>query len=247
MTPGQKVRLLKQLERGLLRQMVRLRNRTILGAYKEALDSGYVDVDRLLVSYRSNVAVALEEHYAKAIRHFGRVTRRELSRAKQEVAGEEFYDLLIASYTAEHALFRASGIAGTLREDILTAMENALEAGATVQGVARAVRTVSGLTAARSVVIAITETHNAAMYASVETAREIETRQGERLFKQWAPTLDERTRPAHMAMEGTPPIPMNEKFTVGGEKMDRPGDPAASPENTIRCRCVLKYYYEDEL
>jgi hypothetical protein len=64
---------------------------------------------------------------------------------------------------------------------------------------------------------------------------------GVQMLKEWLPTLDDRTRPAHAAMNGQPPIPLNEKFVVDGELMDRPGDPSASPANVIACRCALGY------
>jgi hypothetical protein len=42
-------------------------------------------------------------------------------------------------------------------------------------------------------------------------------------------------------MDGAEPIPTDEPFIVDGEEMDRPGDPAGSPENVTKCRCTLDY------
>ncbi len=66
------------------------------------------------------------------------------------------------------------------------------------------------------------------------------------MLKAWSPTLDDRTRPEHAAMDGSEPIGMDELFDVGGEMLDRPGDPAGSPENTISCRCVCTYSEAEE-
>jgi SPP1 gp7 family putative phage head morphogenesis protein len=54
--------------------------------------------------------------------------------------------------------------------------------------------------------------------------------------KQWMALLDGKTRPAHAEAHGQVRA-LDEVFTVGGEAMMHPGDPAASPENTVNCRC----------
>ncbi len=60
------------------------------------------------------------------------------------------------------------------------------------------------------------------------------------LLKGWMATADTRTRPSHLAAHErymTDPIPVNEPFEIGGEDLMYPGDPTASPENTVNCRC----------
>jgi len=71
--------------------------------------------------------------------------------------------------------------------------------------------------------------------------RAAEDKLGVKMLKEWLPTLDGRTRPDHAAMAGSDPIPLEEKFLVGGEEMDRPGDPNASAEQVCGCRCTLGY------
>ena len=56
--------------------------------------------------------------------------------------------------------------------------------------------------------------------------------------KEWLTALDERTREWHTEANGQV-VGINEKFIVAGEELDCPGDPAASPENIINCRCTL--------
>jgi len=55
--------------------------------------------------------------------------------------------------------------------------------------------------------------------------------------KEWLSTNDDRTRPEHIAANGQV-VGINEKFNVGGEELEFPGDPNGSPENTIQCRCT---------
>lgn len=54
--------------------------------------------------------------------------------------------------------------------------------------------------------------------------------------KQWFALLDENTRPDHAAAHGQVRA-MAQAFDVGGEAIQHPGDPAASAENVINCRC----------
>lgn len=54
--------------------------------------------------------------------------------------------------------------------------------------------------------------------------------------KEWVTTLDSVTRDAHVLADGQN-VPINESYLVGGELLKQPGDPSASPENRIRCRC----------
>lgn len=63
-------------------------------------------------------------------------------------------------------------------------------------------------------------------------------------YKEWISTLDDRTRDAHLVMDGVV-IPINDKFdvpttseTIGGF-LEYPGDPTADISNVANCRCTL--------
>ncbi len=61
--------------------------------------------------------------------------------------------------------------------------------------------------------------------------------------KSWLAAMDERTRPthgdAHMRYQADP-IPIDAKFIVGNSEMDAPGDPSASAEEIVNCRCGIQ-------
>lgn len=61
---------------------------------------------------------------------------------------------------------------------------------------------------------------------------------GERRWRQWWSTGDDRVRAAHRQAHGQT-RPVGEKFLVGGFPMDYPGDPAAPPDLVTNCRCSL--------
>ncbi len=54
---------------------------------------------------------------------------------------------------------------------------------------------------------------------------------------EWYATMDNRTRPEHMAAHGQI-RKLGEPFDVGGEKLIYPGDPNGSAGNTCQCRCT---------
>jgi len=94
----------------------------------------------------------------------------------------------------------------------------------------------------RAMVIARTETHNAAM-AGVEAALKYKNiKVGS---KTWVAINDNRTRPSHVAVGGTT-VPFDEPFSVGGAQMMRPGDASlgAGAEEIVNCRCSILYHSE---
>ena len=54
--------------------------------------------------------------------------------------------------------------------------------------------------------------------------------------KEWMATMDERTRDDHANADGQI-VDMDDDFIIGGEKLQYPGDPSGSAEETISCRC----------
>lgn len=114
---------------------------------------------------------------------------------------------------------------------------------------AQITRNIDGLTKvgrSRAALIARTETHNAASFANHQYHKTASEEYGIEMLKRWVSTSDLRTRSAHNLANGQT-VPMDEKFTVGGAKMDYAGDPAGGARNVVNCRCVIIYVEpEDE-
>jgi hypothetical protein len=81
-----------------------------------------------------------------------------------------------------------------------------------------------------------TEATNAANLGTMRSALDIFG--ADSLQKEWIAALDERVRSVHAEANGQV-VAFNEKFKVGGELLDRAGDPAGSPWNVINCRCSI--------
>jgi len=72
--------------------------------------------------------------------------------------------------------------------------------------------------------------------------------------KFWIHSADNRVRPSHEAVGratnpafGGAPIPINQKFTVGGYKAKGPHDPSLPANETINCRCRLGFVVPEEI
>jgi uncharacterized protein with gpF-like domain len=65
--------------------------------------------------------------------------------------------------------------------------------------------------------------------------------------REWVSSMDDRTRDEpgadHVAADGQI-VGMKEPFTVSGERLMFPGDPAGSAANVIACRCQLVFIYD---
>jgi hypothetical protein len=81
-----------------------------------------------------------------------------------------------------------------------------------------------------------TEATNAANYATEQAALNLFP--GQNMTKTWKSGFDDRVRDAHRAANGQV-VPFNGKFSVGGESLQRPGDPNGSASNVINCRCSM--------
>ena len=84
----------------------------------------------------------------------------------------------------------------------------------------------------------------AAINSATETAADLDENP-DALVKVWFSMEDDRVRPTHAEANGQS-VAVDEKFTVGGSKMDHPGDMTAPIEEWINCRCVIGLVRQDE-
>jgi hypothetical protein len=232
---------MSRLEVRLRGEQGRARNAMIRQAAREYEKHGHPPA-HVFVAHRTRVRGVIADHYRRTIPVFGDMAMRQVkSRRIDRKDAQGVYETLIQQWVSSQSLKKATMIADTDRDDVLGAISAGLAEGEGVSAIASAIRGLTSLSPYRAATVARTETHAAATFGSIESVREAERRLDVKMLKEWLPTLDDRTRPEHAAMAGADPIPMDEEFLVGGEAMDRPGDPGASPENLINCRCALAY------
>jgi hypothetical protein len=95
----------------------------------------------------------------------------------------------------------------------------------------------------RALRIARTEVVGASNAGSYKGAGSFTTK----INKIWLVNLDEKTREDHIDMANADHIPYEYKWDVGGEMMLHPGDPDASAENVINCRCAITYEPQQDI
>jgi len=224
--------------------------RQLSATYKSAAreyekGNGASGIRKALEGHRSDVYYILGGIYAKAIPAYGRLIIRQIKTAvpnyetKSSLSGnsDNFFINLASSWILQEGLKRASSISDTTLDDINRILDNGLQQGLSIPEISKDIRGLSGeFSSRRAKTIAITEVHNASMFASVQTAKATELS----LIKEWASVEDSRVRPSHAAADGQQ-REMNDKFTIGGARMDRPGDPTAPAAEVINCRCTLLY------
>lgn len=230
------------LEVKLLRTAGVARNTYIRASAKAYAETGHPPA-YLTTDHERRLAGLLTAHYFRTGDYFGKLALRSIKSGRK--AALTPIQALMAEWVRTQALRKAKLIAATDRDEVIDTIADGLREGLGAAETATAIRKLTGMTAYRASLIARTETHAAATYGSIESVRDAEQTLDMPMLKQWLPTSDSRTRPEHLAMRGKPPIPLGEKFTVGGEAMDRPGDPSASAHNVIACRCSLVYSEAD--
>lgn len=142
--------------------------------------------------------------------------------------------------TATEALLAAVGtrIAGAARDELAAG----LDAGESVPQLRDRLRAAfaregAALGDSREAAIAQTEVTRAWNAGVLAAARAL-TGPDRPLAKQWVTREDERVRPTHRDADGQLRF-LDRPFTVGGASLMAPGDPAAPPSETVRCRCRL--------
>lgn len=203
--------------------------------------------DQLFSDHLGMMGIIAEQYQKVAIRLairealFGKQKSRTAPRMK--ATWDALWLYLVHYWISTYGAHRVRTAARTTRQDMQRILDIALSAEVEFNPVAVAIQLLRAkqLSAPRADVIARSEVHAAMMFASQEGAAKLSRDEGVVMLKRWVPVEDERTRTNHAAMKGTAAIPLESDFLVGGERMARPGDPSASAENVIRCRCVCAY------
>ncbi|MGW6376245.1 phage minor head protein [Rhodococcus sp. NPDC055112] len=86
--------------------------------------------------------------------------------------------------------------------------------------------------------IARTEIQAAMEAGALAAAQASEEITGDKMYKRWLSTHDERTRLSHSVADGQM-VRLAEPFIVGGTPVQHPADPAGAARETINCRCTL--------
>jgi uncharacterized protein with gpF-like domain len=257
LTPKQSDSIMRRIESPFEREVANEKDRYLNETIRTFPTTGRLS-EELFQEHRRMMTLIEAKYTRRAVHAFGlRVKNDVISSAKnnkqlfstdfeQVLESETFFDRLSALWMALHGAEQANLASETTRNDIRRAIVDVQgEEGPSTQKIVERLALLKEINKSRAKVIARTEIHNSATFASEETAKSISRDVDEPLLKRWIPAEDERTRQSHAVMINHPAIPLDQSFTVGGQKMSRPGDPNGSAANVINCRCVLVYEFAE--
>jgi hypothetical protein len=172
----------------------------------------------------------------------GRKNADDLLGKKKAVSSVAVTNVLFNKWVNKAGLLKAKEINETtyekLLKDLQVVMSESVGAGdgiAVMVGklLAATENVYDNMSKSRAVLIARTESASSMNFGTVKT---YETAGVEK--KTWLSTRDDRTRDEHAVMMDIT-VGINEKFDVGGELLDYPGDPEGSAGNICNCRCTI--------
>lgn len=165
--------------------------------------------------------------------------RMVIDGAAGKAAKPSLFERLVLGWIEEAAARKVTAITATTRRQLQRSIAAARAEGVGTAGVARRIRDDLGgtIAAARSHVIARTETHAAANAAQHFAA---ESLQRDDMKREWIAAEDERTREDHSDANGQV-VALEQPFTVGGALLMYPGDMGGPPEQVINCRCTTGF------
>lgn len=152
------------------------------------------------------------------------------------------FDRLLQQFIDSQSFDKANEIAESSINELRIILANGLEEGLSNDEISKLItdKFRDQLSESRTIRIVRTETHNALMFANLTSTQILDRDLNLGLVKEWVAVEDDRTREDHQIADGQT-VPLNELFTVGPDRMERPGDPTASAGNVINCRCALVF------
>jgi hypothetical protein len=163
------------------------------------------------------------------------------------------FERIMLQFVNRFGALKVQQILDTTRDQLRKIVDAGVQEGLGQEAIARQItERIPTLSRARARVIARTEVHNAAIYASQEVARELPFP----MMKRWISVYDARTRgfgesdgvvdQANHRVMNNVTVPMDGTFEVpnrfgGRDIMSGPADPAAPVYQIANCRCALIY------
>ena len=236
----QYMRNLVRLERPFAKQFKTALNKMITEAAAAAEHGQPREAKNIVKRFEKEQQTILQSRYASTSAVFGRlidgaIEKPEKKETKAKLS-ESFWDAIMR-WAKNEAAAKIKRISKTSKQMIASAVDAGINEGESNWMIAERIRDLKRVTESRAMLIARTETHNAAGQAADVMSSSMNIKQE----KKWLAASDERTRASHKEMGGKDWIDADKQFNVGGAMMDHPGDSAGGPENVCNCRCAVMY------
>ena len=245
--------MLNRLEGGFRRKISKAINKRYRAAATALAKDGPLGIVNALRGHQDEIAQLLRQQYLRTAEVFGRRTLDSLKGAgtweKKDFGDDQFNRYLREWLDSETATQISHDISKTTRLEIQRILDRGIVAGDSVETIARAMRKKLGplKSGIRAHVIARTETHNAASFASHSAAQSAGI---PGIMREWIDVDDSRTRWSHDVEGGGGPKEyksMHESFVLTRKdgsmySLKRPGDPDGPPDGVIMCRCAVIFH-----
>ena len=163
---------------------------------------------------------------------------------KRSTKAEIDFESIISQWLNSNAGLRIVSVHSTLIESIIGVIAKGYEDNISVSDITRNLQNKFGWYKAQALRIARTETTTATNYATVLASQSSELV----LEKTWISVQDNRTRRKiydHLDMNGQK-VGEFDKFFVGGEELEYPGDMKGKAGNIINCRCKVVFTVKED-
>ncbi len=190
-------------------------------------------------AHAARLAVIVRPYALASFKTFWIRVKQALGDQLERKYTEEQLDKMSAKYIKDWVQERVTEVSKTTANKISKAINEGRANDRTHRQIARDIEDATGgeIGDARARTIARTEIHSATQAGSLASAEDADI---PGLKKEWLTVGDERVRQDHADADGQRQE-LDEPFDIGGESLMQPGDPTASPDETINCRCVLTY------
>ena len=215
-------------------------------------ETGVYDYQAAGVALRDELLPVLraqQERVAKSVLAFARENYRNRSDQKGLLANYSIGDrdaFLLDSFLMYRQ--RDLVLANTsfnIAFDLRNKISRMIEAGDSQRDVRKMI-SAQGFPRNRAEMIARTEMHIAANTAHHKIHTNIAAETGEKFFKKWINSGDDRVRSIHSNVDPQI-VAMDETFSIAGDELAHAGDPSASAKNVINCRCTVVYVNENDI
>jgi len=165
-----------------------------------------------------------------------------LKRVEKTIKADIDFEAIISQWLNTNAGLRIVSVHSTLIDSIINVIAKGYEDNISVAEITRNLQRQFGWYKMQALRIARTETTTATNYATILAAQSSNLV----LEKTWISVQDSRTRRPpnsiydHLDMNGQI-VGEFDKFFVGGEEIEYPGDPKAKAGNVINCRCKIVF------
>jgi len=223
----------------------------ITRAVNEVMDefrfTGNINPD-LVLNHQKRLTIIMETIIDRAVnisaeRQFN-IFKKSHDKGLETKQLSDSFNRLLNKFKEEQSVIKAEFAAQTTSKEIRQAIdEEQSKEESTRDSVVDSVKEDVGKDRAsnRSALIAVSLTHTAVNWGTLTSSQEMADELDLNLEKEWIYTfVAPDPRQVHVAMNGVK-VNVRDTFLVGGESMTGPGDPNASLENTINCRCVLGF------